>query len=80
MLLLITRSEYWAIAGILGTNFGVAAYMNLVPRLLGLSEATELGDAVWSPAILTTIGIEIAVVVLSLAIAFYVQAKRTDHV
>jgi hypothetical protein len=80
MLLLITRSEYWAIAGILGTNFGVAAYMNIVPRVLGLSETTELADAVWSPAILTTIGIEIAVVLLSLAIAFYVQAKRTDHV
>jgi ABC-type transport system involved in multi-copper enzyme maturation permease subunit len=80
MLLLITRSEYWAVAGILGTNFGVAAYMNIVPRLLGVSEAVELADAVWSPAILATIGIELAVVVLSLAIAFYVQAKRRDHV
>jgi hypothetical protein len=80
MLLMITRSEYWAIAGILGTNFSVAAYMNIVPRVLGISEATELQDAVWSPAVLTTIGIEIAVVALCLAIAFVVQAKRTDHV
>jgi ABC-type transport system involved in multi-copper enzyme maturation permease subunit len=80
MLLLITRSEYWAVAGILGTNLGVAAYMNIIPRLPGIAGNSGLPDPVWSPQILATIGIEAAVVVLCLVVALYVQARRKDHV
>jgi ABC-type transport system involved in multi-copper enzyme maturation permease subunit len=80
MLLLVTRSEYWAIAGILGTNLGIPAYMNIVPRLPGIAGNSDLPEAVWSPQILTTIGVEAAVVVLCLGLALYVQARRKDHI
>lgn len=79
-LLFVTRSEVWAIAGILVTNFGVAAYMNAVPRMPGVAGTGELPDPVWSPQILATIGIEAAVAAFCLALIFYVQSKRKDHV
>jgi hypothetical protein len=79
-LLLVTRSEYWAIAGIMLTNLMVAGYMNVVPRLPDYEANSEGPVPVWSPAVLTVIGIEVAVIVLSLAAAFFVQARRKDFV
>jgi len=79
-LLMITRSEYWAIAGILLTNFGVAAYMNIVSGLPGIAANTDGPVAVWGTTVLTVIAVEAAAVVLSLGLAFYVQARRKDFV
>jgi ABC-type transport system involved in multi-copper enzyme maturation permease subunit len=79
-LLLITRSEYWAIAGILLTNFGIAAYMNIVSQLPSIAEHNDGPVAVWSTTVLTIIAIEAAVAALSLGLTFYVQARRKDFV
>jgi ABC-type transport system involved in multi-copper enzyme maturation permease subunit len=79
-LLLVTGSEYWAIAGILGTNFGVAVYMNVVSNLPGIVEHRDGPVAVWSSSVLAIIGIEAAVVALSLGLAFYVQSRKKDFV
>jgi hypothetical protein len=75
---LTTTSEFWAVAGILGTNTAVPIYMTTVmPAIRGNPDGPV---AVWSPAILTTLGIEAAVIVLSLTIAIYVQSRRKDFV
>jgi hypothetical protein len=79
-LLLITRSEYWAIAGILLTNFGVAAYMNIVSQLPGIAAHAEGPVPVWGATVLTVIAVEAAVVAISLGLAFLVQARRKDFV
>jgi hypothetical protein len=79
-LLLITRSEFWAIGGVMVTNLAVAAYLNVVPRLPGYREYSEGAVLVWTPSILAMIGIEVAVIVLSLAIALLVPARRKDIV
>jgi hypothetical protein len=79
-LLLITRSEYWAIAGILLSNFGIAAYMNIVSELPSIAANSDGPVAVWSTTVLTIIAIEAAVAALSLGLAFYVQARRKDFV
>jgi ABC-type transport system involved in multi-copper enzyme maturation permease subunit len=79
-LLIATRSDAWPIAGIMLTNLSVAVYLNVVPRLPGFAANNDGPVPVWSATALTTIGIEIAVIVLSLAIAFFVQAKRKDFV
>ena len=79
-LLLVTGSEYWAVAGILGTNFGVAVYMNVVTSLPGIAEYREGPVAVWSSAVLVVIAIEAAVIALSLGLAFYVQSRKKDFV
>jgi ABC-2 type transport system permease protein len=79
-LLLVTESEGWAVAGILGTNFGVAAYMNIVTALPGIAEHREGPIAVWSTSVLAIIAIEVAVVMLSLGLAFYIQSQKRDFV
>jgi hypothetical protein len=79
-LLLITESEYWAIAGILGTNFGVAVYMNTVYNLPAIQAHTDGPVAVWNRTVLTIIGVEAAVIVVSLGLAFLVQSRKKDFV
>ena len=75
---LVTTSEFWAIAGILGTNTAVPVFMTTVLPVIAVGNDGPV--AVWSPAIMTTLAIEVAVIVLSLSIALYVQARRKDHV
>jgi ABC-type transport system involved in multi-copper enzyme maturation permease subunit len=79
-LLLITRSEFWAVAGILVTNFSVPVFMNTVPGLPGIGEYVDGPVAEWTPTLLTILGIEAAVIALSLGLAFYVQSRKKDFV
>jgi hypothetical protein len=75
---LVTTSEFWAIAGILGTNTAVPIYMTTVmPAIRGNPDGPV---AVWSSAILTTLGIEAAVIAISLSLALLVLSRRKDFV
>jgi ABC-type transport system involved in multi-copper enzyme maturation permease subunit len=79
-LLLSTGSEAWAVVGILTTNFAVAVYLSTLRGLPGIAETLDGPVAVWNPTILTVLGIEVAVAVLSLGLAFLVHAKRKNFV
>lgn len=79
-LLLITGMEVWAVAGILFTNLSIPIFMNTVHTLSGVREHVQGPVAVWSPAILTILGVEVFVALLALAIAFTVQSRRTDFI
>jgi hypothetical protein len=75
---LVSTSEFWAIAGILGTNTAVPIYMTTVmPAIRGNPDGPA---AVWSPAIMTTLGIEAAVIAISLSLALLVLSRRKDFV
>lgn len=75
---IVTGSEFWAVVGILVTNTSVPVFMSIA--LPALRRAGEGQGAAWSPAVAATLGAEAAVIALSLGIAFYVQARRHDHV
>jgi hypothetical protein len=77
---MITESEAWAVAGILATNFAVAAYFNTVSELPEVAAAMDGPVAVWSSTILSILGVEAAVIVLSLGLAFFVQSRKKDFV
>ena len=79
-LLLISGSESWAIAGILLTNFAVVVFMNTVRDLPGIGEHIDGPIQVWSATIFRILAVETAVIVLSLALAFYVQSRKKDFV
>ena len=79
-LLLITGMEVWAVAGILFTNLTIPIFMNAVHTLPGVREHVQGPVAVWSPEILTVLGIEVLVALLALGIAFTVQSRRTDFI
>jgi ABC-type transport system involved in multi-copper enzyme maturation permease subunit len=65
-----TASEIWPIAGILITNVSVPIFLSRVGRLPGVAGRAQDAAATWSPAILTVLGIEIALILLSLGLAF----------
>ena len=66
--------------GILGTNLTVSLYMTTIQGLPGISEHVHGPIAVWSPTIVTVLAIEIAVIVLSLGLTFFVQSRKKDFV
>ena len=76
----ITLSELWAVAGILVTNLSVTLFLAQVGSLIGASE--RLGDAAasWSPTVLAILAAELAVILLSLSLAFYIPSRKKDFV
>ncbi|HPA51203.1 MAG TPA: hypothetical protein PLP50_06335 [Thermoanaerobaculia bacterium] len=77
-LTVITRSEPAAIAGILVTNFSVTVFMSRLARLPGVAGRSKDAVATWSPEVLAVLAVELVVILLSLALAFYVPSRRRD--
>lgn len=75
---LITGSEVWGAVGIIATNTSVPVFLSSV--LPAITDDSRGSVPVWSPAILTTLGVEAAVIALSLGLAFYIQSRRKDFV
>mgnify|MGYP001558662857 CR=1 FL=1 len=75
-----TKSELAAIAGVLITNVSVTLFLVQVGRLPGVAEHRLGAAAVWSPAILTVLGVELALILLSLGLAFYLPSRKKDLV
>jgi ABC-2 type transport system permease protein len=78
--LLISGSEPWAVVGIVLTNFLVSVYLTTVQQLPGISEYVEGPIAVWNRTIFTILGVEVAVIALSLGVTFLVQLRKKDFV
>jgi hypothetical protein len=78
--LLISGSEAWAVAGIVFTNVLVSVYVSTVQRLPGIREHLEGPIAVWSPTIWTILGLEAAVIVLSLGLTLFIHSRKKDFV
>ena len=79
-LTVIIRSEPAAIAGILVTNFSVTIFMSRLGRLPGVAGRSNDAVATWSPEVLAVLAVEVALILLSLALAFYVPSRRRDAV
>jgi ABC-2 type transport system permease protein len=77
-LTVITMSELAAIAGIGVTNVSVTVFLIQVGRLPGIEGRSQDAAASWSPAILTVLGIELAVILLALGLAFYLPSRKKD--
>lgn len=78
--LLISGTEVWAVVGVVFTNILVSVYLATVQQLPGIREYLEGPIAVWSPTILTILGVEAAVIALSLGLTFFVQSRKKDFV
>lgn len=79
-LVVITMSEVWAIAGILILNMSVPVFLSSVSNLPGVAGRGQDAVATWSPAILTVLGTEVALILLSLGLAFYIPSQNKDLV
>ncbi len=75
----VTQSELWAVVGILVTNLSVTLFLVNVGKLPGVAGRAEDAAATWSPEILTVLGLEAALILLSLGLAFFSRrARRTS--
>jgi ABC-2 type transport system permease protein len=79
-LVVITLSEVWAVAGILGTNLAVTLFLVRVGNLPGVAGHSQDAAATWSSAILAVLGVEVALILLSLGLAFYLPSRKKDFV
>ncbi len=66
--------------GVVFTNVLVSVYLTTVQQLPGIREYIEGPTAVWSPTIWTILGVEAAVIALSLGLTFFVQSRKKDFV
>ena len=76
--MLTVRSEAGAVAGILLTNIFISVYMTTVYTRPGITQHLAGEAIVWSPTVLGILGGEVAVIVVSLAFAFFIQSRRKD--
>lgn len=77
-LVLVTLSERWAIAGILVTNTSVPIFLSLFYTLPDIRAAGAADAAVWSTPVLAVIGASLALAVLALALALFLQSRKRD--
>lgn len=77
-LALIAHSEFWAVVAVFATNISVSFYMTTVPGLPGIREHAAGPTPVWNPTVVTVLGAEALVIVLSLAALFFVQFRKKD--
>lgn len=74
----ITTSELWAVTGILITNVSVPLFLANIGRLPGAGRRQDIAN--WSPAILSVLAVEIALILVSLGLAFYVPSRKKDFI
>jgi len=79
-LTVITMSEMWVVAGILVTNISVPLFLSKVAGHPGIAGRSRDAVAVWSPAFFTILAIELALILASLALAFYIPARNRDFI
>ena len=76
----ITLSDIATIAGILVTNISGTVVFFFLVKLPGVAGRSREQDAVWSAEILTFFAIELALILISLGLAFYVPSRKKDSV
>jgi ABC-type transport system involved in multi-copper enzyme maturation permease subunit len=75
-----TMSEVWSVIGILMTNVSVTLFLFKVGRLPGVAGRAQDAVATWSPTILVLLGIEIVLILASLALALFLPSRKRDFV
>lgn len=78
--IVITMSEVWAVAGILVTNVSVPLFLAWISRQPGVAAHRHDPVATWTPTVLSVLGVEVALIALSLVLAVAVPSRRRDLV
>jgi len=77
---IVTESETWAMTTMAACNVSYSLVWIFLARVPGLLHDLAGPVAVWRPQLVWTITVEGAVTVLSFALTFYLQAKKTDFI
>jgi hypothetical protein len=77
---MVVESEFWALVTQGACNVSYSFIFMLLLQNDQLRGDAASGTAVWSPLVLAIIGGEIAAMVVSLGVAFYLQSRKTHFV
>ncbi len=77
---LVSESQSWTIGAMVFGNLFLQAFLYWLShiRSIGLDYTAKIHAAVWSPAALTILAVEIALILLMLGLTFFFQARKTD--
>jgi len=75
---LITESQPWTISVMVATNLGFQAWLYYVSRIPGIAHGMRTHHLEWSPGTLLLLYVEIALILVLLALSFVFRARKTD--
>ncbi|HSS51871.1 MAG TPA: hypothetical protein VLX28_23255 [Thermoanaerobaculia bacterium] len=79
---LISESQSWSIGAMVFGNLFLQAFLYWLShiRSIGLDYTAKIHAAIWSPAAVTILAVEIALILLMLGLTFFFQARKTDFI
>jgi ABC-type transport system involved in multi-copper enzyme maturation permease subunit len=75
---LVTESQTWTISVMVGANLGLQAWFYYISRIPGIAHGLKTHRLEWSPGSLLLLYVEIALIILLLALSFVFRARKTD--
>jgi ABC-2 type transport system permease protein len=77
---LVSESQGWSVGAIVFGNLFLQGFMYWVSHIPSIARTMKGHVAIWSPAAVTTLVAEIAVILLLLGLTFFFQARKTDFI
>ena len=77
---IVTESEAWAMGTMAASNVSYSFIWLFLTRIPGFLRDLGSPVAIWSPAVLSIVAVEITVIVLAFGLTFYFQSKKTDFI
>jgi len=77
---LISESEQWAIITMAATNISYSFGGFFIARLPEIRATLGSPTAIWTDTALAIIGVEVALIVLAIAAAFFFQSRKTNFI
>ncbi|MFY9824632.1 MAG: hypothetical protein WAM82_24860 [Thermoanaerobaculia bacterium] len=79
---LISESQSWSIGAMVFGNLFLQAFLYWLSQIrsIGLDYTAKIHSAVWSPAAINILAVEIALILLLLGLTFFFQSRKTDFI
>jgi ABC-2 type transport system permease protein len=77
---IVTESQPGSVAAHIASNTGLGVAWFFVERTPGFWQDLRSPVAIWSPTMMSVLSIEIATIVVALALTFYLQSRKTDFI
>jgi hypothetical protein len=77
---LVAESEGWVNAATVAVNVGYSFCWVLIVSNAELRSGWGSPTPIWNPTVLTVLGSEFSAIAVTLAITFYLQARKKDFV
>ena len=77
---IVSESEFWSMMTMGATNISYSFWWVLFNRIPSLREDLRSPEPVWSPAVLTIIGVQLGVCVLAFTLTFILQSRKRSFI